>query len=43
MYITKLQSAAEKLSSENRKLRKWHTDFTEKVVAAVDMAEHDVV
>lgn len=33
VYITKLQSAAEKLSTENRKLRKWHTDFTEKVIA----------
>lgn len=33
VYITKLQSAAEKLSTENRKLRKWHTDFIEKVVA----------
>lgn len=32
VYITKLQSAAEKLSTENRKLRKWHTDFIEKVV-----------
>ena len=33
VYITKLQSAAEKLSTENRKLRKWHMDFTEKVTA----------
>ncbi|XP_073674385.1 cytoplasmic dynein 2 heavy chain 1-like [Garra rufa] len=31
-YINKLQSAAERLSTENRKLRKWHTDFTDKVV-----------
>ncbi|XP_057206860.1 cytoplasmic dynein 2 heavy chain 1 isoform X3 [Triplophysa rosa] len=31
-YISKLQSAAERLSTENRKLRKWHTDFTDKVV-----------
>lgn len=31
VYITKLQSAAEKLSTENRKLRKWHTDFIDKV------------
>ncbi|XP_050986096.1 LOW QUALITY PROTEIN: cytoplasmic dynein 2 heavy chain 1 [Labeo rohita] len=31
-YIGKLQSAAERLSTENRKLRKWHTDFTDKVV-----------
>lgn len=30
-YITQLQDAAEKLSTENRKLRKWHSDFTEKV------------
>lgn len=33
VYITKLQSVAEKLSVENRKLRKWHTDFVDKVVA----------
>lgn len=32
LYISKLQSAAEKLSTENRKLRKWHTDFVEKVL-----------
>uniref|UniRef100_A0A672SRC3 Dynein cytoplasmic 2 heavy chain 1 n=1 Tax=Sinocyclocheilus grahami TaxID=75366 RepID=A0A672SRC3_SINGR len=32
-YISKLQSAAERLSTENRKLRKWHTDFTDKVVS----------
>lgn len=31
-YITQLQDAAEKLSTENRKLRKWHSDFTEKVL-----------
>lgn len=30
VYISKLQSAAEKLSTENRKLRKWHTDFIDK-------------
>uniref|UniRef100_A0A667ZZ86 Dynein cytoplasmic 2 heavy chain 1 n=1 Tax=Myripristis murdjan TaxID=586833 RepID=A0A667ZZ86_9TELE len=42
LYITKLQSAAEKLSTENRKLRKWHTDFTEKVVTLmnVDLLRH---
>ncbi|KAM4627347.1 cytoplasmic dynein 2 heavy chain 1 [Polymixia lowei] len=42
VYITKLQSAAEKLSTENRKLRKWHTDFTEKVVTLmnVDLLRH---
>ncbi|KAJ7995301.1 hypothetical protein DPEC_G00243130 [Dallia pectoralis] len=32
VYIGKSQSAAERLSTENRKLRKWHTDFTEKVI-----------
>lgn len=32
-YISKLQSAAERLSTENRKLRKWHTDFTDKVIS----------
>lgn len=31
-YISQLQDAAEKLSTENRKLRKWHSDFTEKVL-----------
>lgn len=31
IYINKLQNAAERLSTQNRKLRKWHTDFTEKV------------
>lgn len=31
-YISKLQSAAERLSTENRKLRKWHTEFTNKVI-----------
>ncbi|XP_056138994.1 cytoplasmic dynein 2 heavy chain 1 [Lampris incognitus] len=42
VYISKLQSAAEKLSIENRKLRKWHTDFTEKVVTVmnVDLLRH---
>ncbi|KAI3354358.1 hypothetical protein L3Q82_018881, partial [Scortum barcoo] len=44
VYITKLQSAAEKLSSENRKLRKWHTDFIDKVVVVtlmnVDLLRH---
>uniref|UniRef100_A0A3Q3WZD5 Cytoplasmic dynein 2 heavy chain 1 n=1 Tax=Mola mola TaxID=94237 RepID=A0A3Q3WZD5_MOLML len=42
VYITKLQSAAEKLSTENRKLRKWHMDFTEKVVTLmnVDLLRH---
>ncbi|XP_040902456.1 cytoplasmic dynein 2 heavy chain 1 [Toxotes jaculatrix] len=42
VYITKLQSAAEKLSTENRKLRKWHTDFIDKVVTLmnVDLLRH---
>ena len=31
LYIAKLQSSAERLSTENRKLRRWHTDFAEKV------------
>ncbi|KAM4566457.1 cytoplasmic dynein 2 heavy chain 1 isoform 3-T3 [Odontesthes bonariensis] len=41
-YIGKLQSAAEKLSTENRKLRKWHTDFIDKVVTLmnVDLLRH---
>ncbi|XP_056467776.1 cytoplasmic dynein 2 heavy chain 1 isoform X1 [Gadus chalcogrammus] len=42
LYIGKLQSAAERLSTENRKLRKWHTEFTEKVVLLmnVDLLRH---
>uniref|UniRef100_A0A8C9YJP6 Dynein cytoplasmic 2 heavy chain 1 n=1 Tax=Sander lucioperca TaxID=283035 RepID=A0A8C9YJP6_SANLU len=42
VYIAKLQSAAEKLSTENRKLRKWHTDFIDKVVTLmnVDLLRH---
>uniref|UniRef100_A0AAQ5XWU4 Dynein heavy chain tail domain-containing protein n=1 Tax=Amphiprion ocellaris TaxID=80972 RepID=A0AAQ5XWU4_AMPOC len=43
VYIAKLQSAAEKLSTENRKLRKWHTDFIDKVVVTlmnVDLLRH---
>ncbi|XP_061923239.1 dynein cytoplasmic 2 heavy chain 1 isoform X1 [Entelurus aequoreus] len=42
MYISKLQSATEKLSTENRKLRKWHTDFIDKVVTLmnVDLLRH---
>nr|XP_060485230.1 cytoplasmic dynein 2 heavy chain 1-like [Panthera onca] len=31
-YIQKLQNAAQRLATENRKLRKWHTTFCEKVV-----------
>ncbi|OWK62944.1 Cytoplasmic dynein 2 heavy chain 1 [Lonchura striata] len=30
-YIQKLQDAAERISTENRKLRKWHTNFIQKV------------
>ncbi|KAF2973673.1 hypothetical protein EK904_004515 [Melospiza melodia maxima] len=30
-YIQKLQGAAERISTENRKLRKWHTNFIQKV------------
>lgn len=37
VYIAKLQSAAERLSTENRKLRKWHTDFIDKVVACCNI------
>ncbi|KAI5098641.1 cytoplasmic dynein 2 heavy chain 1, partial [Silurus meridionalis] len=42
VYINKLQSAAERLSAQNRKLRKWHTDFTDKVVTlmGVDLLRH---
>ncbi|MFT7803200.1 cytoplasmic dynein 2 heavy chain 1 [Arapaima gigas] len=42
LYIGKLQAAAERLSTENRKLRKWHADFTEKVVSLmnVDLLRH---
>ncbi|XP_053164065.1 cytoplasmic dynein 2 heavy chain 1 isoform X1 [Hemicordylus capensis] len=36
-YIKKLQSAAERLATENRKLRKWHTSFTEKVVGLMNI------
>ncbi|GAA6083651.1 cytoplasmic dynein 2 heavy chain 1 isoform X2, partial [Tachysurus ichikawai] len=32
IYMNKLQNAAERLSTHNRKLRKWHTDFIDKVV-----------
>ncbi|XP_029699181.1 cytoplasmic dynein 2 heavy chain 1 isoform X3 [Takifugu rubripes] len=41
-YIIQLQDAAEKLSTENRKLRKWHSDFTEKVLTLmnVDLLKH---
>ncbi|XP_073518216.1 cytoplasmic dynein 2 heavy chain 1 isoform X2 [Phyllobates terribilis] len=36
-YIEKLQSVAEQLSTENRKLRKKHTDFSQKVVALMSV------
>ncbi|XP_075054902.1 cytoplasmic dynein 2 heavy chain 1 [Mixophyes fleayi] len=36
-YIEKLQSASEQLSTENRKFRKKHTDFCEKVVAFMNI------
>ncbi|XP_018422828.1 PREDICTED: cytoplasmic dynein 2 heavy chain 1 [Nanorana parkeri] len=36
-YIEKLQNSAELLSTENRKLRKKHTDFCEKVVALMNV------
>ncbi|XP_053312461.1 cytoplasmic dynein 2 heavy chain 1 isoform X2 [Spea bombifrons] len=36
-YIEKLQRAAEQLSTENRKLRKKHTDFCQKVVALMNI------
>ncbi|XP_030632529.1 cytoplasmic dynein 2 heavy chain 1 [Chanos chanos] len=37
LYIGKLQTAAERLSTENRKLRKWHVDFTEKVLSLINV------
>ncbi|XP_072467338.1 cytoplasmic dynein 2 heavy chain 1 isoform X1 [Notamacropus eugenii] len=36
-YIQKLQSAAERLATENRKLRKWHATFCEKVVVLMNI------
>ncbi|KAM4699205.1 cytoplasmic dynein 2 heavy chain 1 [Discoglossus pictus] len=41
-YIQKLQSAAEQLATENRKLRKKHMDFCDKVVGLmnVDLLRH---
>ncbi|XP_075347137.1 cytoplasmic dynein 2 heavy chain 1 isoform X3 [Mycteria americana] len=36
-YIQKLQAAAERLSTENRKLRKWHMNFIEKVVSLMNI------
>ncbi|XP_072546992.1 cytoplasmic dynein 2 heavy chain 1 isoform X2 [Salminus brasiliensis] len=37
LYISRLQNAAEKLSAENRKLRKWHTNFIDKVGVLMDV------
>uniref|UniRef100_A0A670Y532 Dynein cytoplasmic 2 heavy chain 1 n=1 Tax=Pseudonaja textilis TaxID=8673 RepID=A0A670Y532_PSETE len=37
VYIKKLQSAAERLATENRKLRKWHMSFVEKVVGLMNI------
>ncbi|KAF5921105.1 hypothetical protein HPG69_018505 [Diceros bicornis minor] len=36
-YTQKLQNAAERLATENRKLRKWHTTFCEKVVVLMNI------
>ncbi|XP_071483964.1 LOW QUALITY PROTEIN: cytoplasmic dynein 2 heavy chain 1-like [Diadema antillarum] len=36
-YITKLQGAAEKLTTENRRLRKWHYTVSEKVVSLMSI------
>ncbi|XP_043547742.1 cytoplasmic dynein 2 heavy chain 1 isoform X2 [Chiloscyllium plagiosum] len=36
-YIQKLNTAAERLTTENRKLRKCHTDFRDKVVALMSI------
>uniref|UniRef100_A0A673TLY6 Dynein cytoplasmic 2 heavy chain 1 n=1 Tax=Suricata suricatta TaxID=37032 RepID=A0A673TLY6_SURSU len=36
-YIQKLQNAAQRLATENRKLRKWHTIFSEKVVVLMNI------
>ncbi|XP_072706738.1 cytoplasmic dynein 2 heavy chain 1 isoform X3 [Ciconia boyciana] len=36
-YIQKLQAAAERLSTENRKLRKWHMNFIEKVISLMNI------
>uniref|UniRef100_A0A8B9E7P0 Cytoplasmic dynein 2 heavy chain 1 n=1 Tax=Anser cygnoides TaxID=8845 RepID=A0A8B9E7P0_ANSCY len=36
-YIQKLQAAAERLSTENRKLRKCHTNFIEKVISLMNI------
>ncbi|NXC70641.1 DYHC2 protein, partial [Anhinga anhinga] len=41
-YIQKLQAAAERFSTENRKLRKWHTIFIDKVISLmnIDLLRH---
>ncbi|XP_068037518.1 cytoplasmic dynein 2 heavy chain 1 isoform X5 [Anomalospiza imberbis] len=36
-YIQKLQGAAERISTENRKLRKWHTNFIQKVISLMNI------
>uniref|UniRef100_A0A8C0VSF5 Dynein heavy chain tail domain-containing protein n=1 Tax=Cyanistes caeruleus TaxID=156563 RepID=A0A8C0VSF5_CYACU len=36
-YIQKLRAAAERLSTENRKLRKWHTNFIQKVISLMNI------
>uniref|UniRef100_A0A8C5XJH6 Dynein cytoplasmic 2 heavy chain 1 n=1 Tax=Microcebus murinus TaxID=30608 RepID=A0A8C5XJH6_MICMU len=36
-YIQKLQNAAERLATENRRLRKWHMTFCEKVVILMNI------
>uniref|UniRef100_A0A8C6BTL0 Dynein cytoplasmic 2 heavy chain 1 n=1 Tax=Monodon monoceros TaxID=40151 RepID=A0A8C6BTL0_MONMO len=36
-YIQKLQNAAERLATENRRLRKWHITFCEKVVVLMNI------
>ncbi|XP_063970614.1 cytoplasmic dynein 2 heavy chain 1 [Lytechinus pictus] len=36
-YITKLQAAAEKLTTENRRLRKWHHTVSDKVVSLMSI------
>nr|XP_023648221.1 cytoplasmic dynein 2 heavy chain 1 isoform X1 [Paramormyrops kingsleyae]XP_023648222.1 cytoplasmic dynein 2 heavy chain 1 isoform X1 [Paramormyrops kingsleyae] len=42
LYISKLQTVAERLSVENRKLRRRHKDFTEKVMTLmnIDLLRH---
>lgn len=42
-YIQKLQAAAERLSTENRKLRKWHTNFIQKVYFPAEIEVMSVI